>query len=70
MQTIKPEKIIEKISNKKTGEEYKNEEEWKSKGISPNDIRRDVTVIMPNLDLFPKKQSRLEFTGYKTCLNI
>tara|TARA_R100001082_G_C4354608_1_gene156211 strand:- start:1226 stop:1396 length:171 start_codon:yes stop_codon:yes gene_type:complete len=51
---LKPEKIIEKISNKKTGEEYKDDNEWKTKGISPEDIRRDVTVIMPSLDLFPK----------------
>ena len=54
MQELKPEKIIEKITNKKTGEKYKNEEEWKAKGISPENIRRDVTVIMPTLDLFPK----------------
>ena len=51
---IQPDKIIEKISNKKTGEKYKNDSEWKSKGIPPEDIRRDVTVIMPSLDLFPK----------------
>ena len=51
---LKPEKIIEKITNKKTGEEYKDDNEWKTKGISPEDIRRDVTVIMPSLDLFPK----------------
>jgi|TARA_R100000655_G_scaffold87660_1_gene127864 hypothetical protein len=51
---LKPKKIIEKISNKKTGEEYKDDNEWKTKGISPEDIRRDVTVIMPSLDLFPK----------------
>ena len=51
---IKPKDIIEKISNKKTGEEYKNEEDWKAKGVSPDDIRRDLTVIMPSLDLFPK----------------
>jgi|TARA_R100000664_G_scaffold5607_1_gene10440 hypothetical protein len=51
---LKPEKIIEKISNKKTGEEYKSDGEWKSKGISPDDIRRDVTVIMPSLDLLGK----------------
>ena len=51
---LKPEKIIEKISNKKTGEEYKDDNEWKTKGISPEDIRRDVTVIMPSLDLFGK----------------
>ena len=51
---LKPEKIIEKISNKKTGEKYKNDKEWKDKGISPEDIRRDVTVIMPSLDLLGK----------------
>ena len=51
---LKPEKIIEKITNKKTGEEYNNDEEWKSKGISPEDIRRDVTVIMPSLDFLGK----------------
>ena len=52
MQVIKPDKIIEKITNIKTGEEYKNDQDWKSKGISPEDIRRDVTVMMPSLDLF------------------
>ena len=54
MQEIKPEKIVEKITNKKTGEEYKNDNEWKTKGIAPEDIRRDVTVIMRSLDLFGK----------------
>jgi len=51
---IQPDKIIEKITNKKTGEKYKNDAEWKSKGIPVEDIQRDVTVIMPSLDLFPK----------------
>jgi len=37
--TLTPEKIITKITNKKTGEE---------------DVQRDVTVIMPPLDLFAK----------------
>ena len=54
MNEIYPEKIIEKITNKKTGEEYKDDNEWKSKGISPEDIRRDVTVVMPSLDLLGK----------------
>ena len=54
MKELKPEKIIQKITNKKTGEEYKNEEDWKAKGVSPDDIRRDLTVIMPSLDLFSK----------------
>ena len=52
MQILKPEKIIEEISNLKTGEKYKNDEEWKAKGIPESDIRRDVRVIMPSLDLF------------------
>ena len=51
MQVIKPKKIIEKITNKKTGEEYKDDTEWKAKNISEEDIRRDVTVIMPSRDL-------------------
>ena len=42
------------ISNKKTGEKYKTEEEWKAKGIDEKDIRRDVHVLMPKLDLFGK----------------
>ncbi len=54
MQIIKPEKIIEKITNLKTGEEYKNDNEWKSKGIPVEDIRRDVKLIMPSLDIFGK----------------
>ena len=49
---IEPKEIIEEISNLKTGEKYKNDEEWKAKGILPEDIRRDVRVIMPSLDLF------------------
>ena len=50
--TIKPKEIIETISNIKTGEIYKSDEEWKAKGISQEDIRKDVRVIMPSLDLF------------------
>ena len=51
---LKPKKIIEKITNKKTGEEYKDDADWKAKGISPDDIRRDVTVMMPSLDFLSK----------------
>ena len=52
MQTIQPEKVITTISNLKTGEKYNNDQEWKAKGVPPEDIRRDVRVIMPSLDLF------------------
>ena len=49
---LEPKEIIETISNIKTGEIYKNDEEWKAKGIPQEDIRRDIRVIMPSLDLF------------------
>ena len=52
MKVIEPKEIIETISNIKTGEVYKNDEEWKSKNVPEEDIRRDVKVIMPSLDLF------------------
>ena len=51
---IKPTDIKEKISNKKTGEVYKTEEEWKAKNVPEEDIQRDVTIMMPSLDLFGK----------------
>ena len=54
MQTIKPEKIITTISNLKTGEIYKSEEDWKAKRVPEKEIRRDIKVIMPSLDLLGK----------------
>ncbi len=54
METIKPAKVTTTLSNKQTGEKYKTEEEWKAKGIDEKDIRRDVHILMPKLDLFGK----------------
>ena len=54
MKVLQPKEIITTISNMKTGEIYKTENDWKAKGIPESDIRRDVKVIMPSLDLFPK----------------
>ena len=51
---LKPQKVTTTISNLKTGEKYKTEEEWKARGIAEKDIRRDVHVLMPALDLFGK----------------
>ena len=51
---LKPTKIVTTISNLKTKEVYKTEEEWKAKGIDEKDIRREVHVLMPKLDLFGK----------------
>ena len=52
--TLIPEKIISKITNKKTGEVYETEEALKTANISEEDVQRDVTVIMPPLDLIGK----------------
>ena len=51
---LEPTKVTTTISNLKTGEIYKTEEEWKAKNIPVEDIRRDVHVLMPPLDLFAK----------------
>jgi|TARA_R110002020_G_scaffold12927_3_gene46915 hypothetical protein len=51
---ITPTKVTTTIKNKHTGEIYKTEEEWKAKDIPESDIRRDVHVLMPDLDLFSK----------------
>ena len=47
-------KAITTIKNKKTGVIYKDEEEWKTLKIPVEDIRRDVLVKIPKLDLFAK----------------
>jgi hypothetical protein len=54
MQIIKAAKVTTTIKHKETGEKYKTEEDWKAKGIEEKDIRRDVHVLMPKLDLFSK----------------
>ena len=51
---FEPKEIITTISNLKTGEIYKTEEEWKAKGIDEKAIRRDVKVIMPDLAMLLK----------------
>ena len=51
---VKAAKVTTTIKHKHTGEIYKTEEEWKAKGIPEKDIRRDVHVLMPALDLFGK----------------
>ena len=54
MLELNPDKIITTISNKKTGEIYKDEEALKAANIPEEDVQRDVTVIMPPLDLIGK----------------
>jgi len=51
---LTPEKIITTIKNKKTGEIYETEEALKSANIPEENVQRDVTVIMPPLDLVGK----------------
>ena len=54
MRILKPAKVTTTIKHKETGEIYESEEAWKAKGIEEKDIRRDVHVLMPPLDLFGK----------------
>ena len=51
---LKPKEIITTLSNNRTCEVYANEEALKAANIAEEDIRRDVKVIMPALDLFSK----------------
>ena len=51
---LTPKEIITTIKNKKTGEIYKDEAALKAANIPEEDVRRDVKVIMPPLDLFAK----------------
>ena len=48
---LKPKDIKTTIKNKKTAEVYENEEALKSANIPDEDVQRDVTVIMPSLNL-------------------
>jgi len=47
-------KVTTTIKHKETGVIYKDEEEWKTLGIDPSLIKRDVLVEMPRLDLYGK----------------
>ena len=47
-------KAVTTITHLKTGVKYKDEEEWKALGIDPKEIRRDVKITVPALDLFAK----------------
>mgnify|MGYP003122969000 FL=1 len=51
---LTPEKIITTIKNKKTGVIYETEEALKTANVPEEDVQRDVTVIMPPLDLIGK----------------
>ena len=51
---LTPKEIITTIKNKKTGVVYETEEALKAANIPEEDVRRDVTVIMPPLYLIGK----------------
>ena len=42
------------ITHRTTGVVYKDEAEWKALGIDPKDIKVDVKIQIPSLDLFAK----------------
>ena len=47
-------KVTTTIKHKETGIIYKDDKEWKTLGIDPALIKRDVLVEMPRLDLYGK----------------
>ena len=47
-------RVTTTIKHKETGVVYKDDEEWKTLGIDPTLIKRDVLVEMPRLDLYGK----------------
>ena len=51
---IEPAEVKTTITNKKTGEVYPDEAALKATNVPEEDVRRDVHVIMPTLDLFAK----------------
>mgnify|MGYP003147556114 FL=1 len=51
---IEPAEIKTIITNKKTGQVYADETALKAANIPEEDVKRDVQVIMPSLDLFAK----------------
>ena len=51
---IEPAEVKTTITNKKTGEIYPDEAALKAANIPEEDVKRDVHVIMPTLDLFAK----------------
>ena len=51
VKTLTPKEIITTISNNKTGVVYESEEALKIANIPEEDVKRDVRVIMPALDL-------------------
>ena len=47
-------RVTTTIKHKESGVIYKDDEEWKTLGIDPTLIKRDVLVEMPRLDLYGK----------------
>ena len=49
-------KALTTIKNKESGVVYKDDQEWKTLGIAPEQIQRDVKVTLPRLDLLAKSK--------------
>ena len=59
MKVIEPKEVITTITNIKTGEKYKDDNEWKAKGIPESEIRKDVRVLCLAL-IYLEKQNRID----------
>jgi len=49
-------KALTTIKNKESGVVYKDDQEWKTLGIAPEHIQRDVKITLPRLDLLAKSK--------------
>ena len=56
-------KVEETYRHKETGEVFKERKDWEAKGYKQEDMAQDVNVMMPALDLFSQKQSKLINSG-------
>ena len=56
------------IKNKERGVVYKDDQEWKTLGIDPAQIQRDVKITLPRLDLLAKSK-QIVYSG-ETLLSI
>tara|TARA_R110002020_G_scaffold113898_1_gene262063 strand:- start:628 stop:825 length:198 start_codon:yes stop_codon:yes gene_type:complete len=44
------------IKNKESGVIYKDDQEWQTLGIAPENIQKDVKITLPRLDLLAKSK--------------
>ena len=65
---IEPKEIITTITNMKTGEVYKDDSEWKAKGIAESQVR-DLDAIVEKLNTTFQEELKDEVEAQNFFLN-